>query len=241
MPAGAPPEHVIPKWFVKFRPKRAVFRHTERPEIRGDIERPPWRPDFSSKKFELTADTICPRCNHGWMSDLESESSELLTRMIEGKPQGLSIEQQVLVSRWVAKTVLTWDQSQPSDRRFLPLDCCRWLNDNQLPPAGSRIRLARYEGESGEFVQMIYDALYTQVPSDPIAPGPPKAHRAAIRIGHLVAEFTVAEVAVLRETGDIASLLITTWPSVEVRSWPPRVAMTDEIWTRFVGPDKLPA
>lgn len=239
IPQGAPPEHVLPKWFGKFRPKGALFRHTERPEIRGDLENPPRVPEFSSKQFELTADTVCPGCNHGWMSDLENETAPPLTRMIAGEPQGLSIERQLLVSRWIAKTTLTWDQSQPPDRRLFPARSYRWLFDHQIPPPGARIRLARYSGESSEFVQMVYDGLYAEIPADPETPGPPTAHRALLRIGQLVAEFTVAERPVLRETGDIAGLLLTIWPSVDVCSWPPRIQMTDEVWARFVGPDRI--
>ncbi len=240
--AGAPPEHVLPKWLGRrFRPKGAVFKHTERPEIRGDKEYPPAVPDYQSKKFDLTAKTVCAKCNHKWMSDLETQASPLLVPMIEGKARDLSVEQQALLSGWVAKTALTWDQSQPPNRRLFPLELCRALYKHRLPPPGSRVRLARYEGESPEFVQMIYDGLYSEVPDDPVSPGAPQAHRAAIRIGQLVAEFVVADDpgAVIRETGDIGSLLLTIWPSVSGHRWPPPVVMVDDIWTRFVGPDKL--
>ena len=241
IPPGAPPEHVIAKWFTKFRPKGAVFRHTERPEIRGNVEHPPRVPEFSSKKFDLTANTICPVCNHGWMSDLENDVSTLLTAIIEGEDQGLSVDRQVLLSRWVTKTALTWDQSKPRQRRFFPLHYCRWLHDHQLPPPGATIRLGRYLGDSREFVQMIYDGLYREAPANPEAPGMPQGHRAIMRIGQFVGELTITEEGkpVLRETGDIASLLVTIWPSVEAQSWPPRVALDDDIWRRFVGPDKL--
>lgn len=240
IPAGAPPEHVLPKWLEKFRPKDGAFRQTERPEVRGDISVPPRVPEHVSKRFDLVADTICPRCNHGWMSDLENEAAGLLTEMIEGRAQGLTIDHQVIISRWVTKTVLTWDQSQPPERRLFPLDCCRWLHDHQLPPPGSKVRLGHYRGESEELVQMICDGLYSDVPADQMAPGRPNAHRALIRIGALVMELLVAHGSVLRETGDIDALLLMVWPAVEVCSWPPRTTMTDEIWSLFVGPDTIP-
>jgi hypothetical protein len=44
---------------------------------------------------------------------------------------------------------------------------------------------------------------------------------------------------ILRETGDIGQLLLTIWPSVSALRWPPPVVMDDNIWPRFVGPDKL--
>jgi hypothetical protein len=98
MPAGAPPEHVIPQWLAKFRPKGATFGHITHPELRGDTLYPPQRSFFHAKKFELTADTVCADCNHHWMSDLETWASPILTPMIEGDAQGLSVERQVLLA-----------------------------------------------------------------------------------------------------------------------------------------------
>jgi hypothetical protein len=36
---------------------------------------------------------------------------------------------------------------------------------------------------------------------------------------------------------DISALLLTIWPAVNVGAWPPRIAMGDDTWTSFVGPD----
>jgi hypothetical protein len=235
-----PPEHVIPKWMGKFRPKGAVFLHTMRPEMRGDMELPAHLPEFRAKNFELTADSICARCNHGWMSDLETKSSPLLTPMIEGKAVGLDIERQVLVSTWVAKTALTFDQAMPPQRRLMPLRHCRWVKDHQLPPLGATVRLGRYDGDDPEFVRIVYDGLFREVPADPIAPGPPDGHRATIRIGQLVAEFTVTEDTkpVLRvRGGDIVDLLVTIWPTAEIKSWPPRQRFNDDTLSVFTSPD----
>jgi hypothetical protein len=87
---------------------------------------------------------------------------------------------------------------------------------------------------------MVYDALYSEVPANPMAPGPPEAHRATIRIGQLVMEFTVRDAAnpVIKAIGgDIANLLITIWPSVEIVSWPPRVAFDEGAWRSFTAPE----
>jgi hypothetical protein len=197
MPPGAPPEHVIPQWLAKFCPKGATFGHITYPELRGDKPYPPQRSFFRAKKFGLTADTVCADCNHHWMSNLESWASPILTHMIEGYAQGLSVERQVLISQWVAKTALTWDQSMNRESRMYPVSLCRWLYEHRTPPPGASVRLGRYSGP-GDFVQMVYDAMYSEVPADPMPPGPPEAHRATIRIGQLVMEFTVTKAANLR-------------------------------------------
>jgi hypothetical protein len=230
VPDDAPPEHVIPQWTQKFRPKGTVFQH---------IFDPAHRPNFKAKKVDVTADTVCPRCNHGWMSDLETHASPLLTPMIEGKPQGLDIKQQALISQWVAKTVLTWDQSQPPERRMYPVAFCRWLYEHRLPPPGSCIRLGQYRGTAAaEFVEM-YNAMYLEVPADPADRGLPETHRATIRIGQLITELTITKdaSAVIRAIGaNIDDLLLTIWPSVEIVSWTPRVVFDDASLRSLVRP-----
>jgi hypothetical protein len=240
---GTSPEHVIPKWMNKFRPKGKVLRHTTKPEMRGDVEypRPTDAPDHNSNTFDLTADTVCESCNHGWMSDLETHGSPLLTPMIEGKTQGLTVEQQWLLGQWIAKTALTWDQSNKPARRLFPLRFHHWLYKHRLPPPGATIQLGRYEG-AGELVEMVYDAMYLEVPADPVNPGPPQAHRATIRVDQLVMELTITEDAKPRVAiwgGDIADMLITIWPSVTVTSWPPSLSFDRHALDAFIDPDRL--
>lgn len=222
IPDDAPPEHVLPQWLRKFRPKGKVFLHIFNPEEHGKALQPPPRPNFSAKKFELTADTICPTCNHGWMSDLETNCSPLLTPMIEGKPQGLDIPRQTLLSQWAVKTALTWDQSQPPERRMIPVRFCRWLYKHRLPPPGATVRLGQYRGsDPEEFVEMVYNAMYLEVPADSVPLPEPEAHRATIRIGQLVMELIITKdgrTVVRAVRGNINDLLITIWPSLEFRS-----------------------
>lgn len=222
---------MIPRWTEKFRPKGAVFQH---------IFDPAHRPNFKAKKFEVTADNVCPKCNHGWMSDLETHASPLLTPMIEGRPQGLDIKQQALISQWVVKTALTWDQSQPPERRLYPVSFCRWLYEHRLPPPGSTIRLGQYRGTgAAEFVEMVHNAMYREVPADPVDRGPSEAHRATIRIGWLVMELAITKDAspIIRAIGaNIDDLLLTIWPSVAIGSWPPRLAFDDASLRSLVRP-----
>jgi len=234
-----PPEHVFPKWLKKFRPKGAVFLHIPRPTIRGDAVSGPSMPEFRSKNLELTADTVCAKCNHGWMSDLENGVATTLTPMIEGAAQVLGVECQAVVSTWVAKTALTFDQSMPADQRSLPLEYCRWVCAHKLPPPGAQIRLAHYDGTDQHFVRAVYHGLYDELPTDRAMLGPPEAHRTTIRIGKLIAEFTVTKdtkpVLSVRG-GDLADMLITVWPSVEGVSWPPRLRFNDASLGSFTNP-----
>lgn len=196
-------------------------------------------PEFRSKNLELTADTVCATCNHGWMSDLENEGAPILIPMVEGRPQGFDIERQVLVSTWVTKTALTFDQAMPPDGRGMPVEYCRWLYEHRLPPLGARVGLAHYEGRDGQFVRGVYHGLYDELSPDLVPTGPSEAHRTTIRIGQLVAEFTVTkdtEPVLTVRGGDLTDVLVTIWPAVAATSWPPRLRFNDASLESFTSP-----
>lgn len=222
----APPEHVLPKWLAKFRPKYGRFLEIREPEYHDGIEYPSPIPSFRTKKFELTADTVCAECNHHWMSDLETWCSPLLTPMILGEPQGFTVEQQTLVSQWIVKTALTWDQSRKPEHRTFPIALCQALWKHRLPPAGTMIRLGSYHDHGDEFVRMMSHALVLPgVSPDDISTSGYKALRTTIRIGHLVMEVVIADdpSGVLGiGGGDAENVLLAIWPSVDALAWPPR-------------------
>jgi hypothetical protein len=245
----APPEHVLPQWLSKFRPKGGRFVHLHQPETRGEVEYPPTVPNFRSKRFEITANTVCRKCNHGWMSDLETWCSPLLTPMILGQRRGLTIEQQTLLSQWIVKTVLTWDQSRRPEARTYPVSLCQSLWKHRLPPAGTMVRMGNYGGEEGdEFVWMASHALFLPgVPLDHVPAVGMEALRTTIRIGHLVMEVIVVmgdedDPSAILEVrgGDPRDILLTIWPSVEVGSWPPRARFDAASLASFTQPQKAP-
>jgi hypothetical protein len=61
--SNAPPEHVIPQWVGRAYPG-AMFttRHTSSGRV------------TTGKVIDITVETVCTTCNHGWMSDLERPS-----------------------------------------------------------------------------------------------------------------------------------------------------------------------
>lgn len=246
----APPEHVLPQWLSKFRPKGGRFLHEGEPEYRGGVEYPSAVPSFRSKKFEITADTVCRKCNHGWMSDLETWCSPVLTPMITGTAQGLTIDQQALLSQWIVKTAMTWDQSRKPEARTFPVALCRSLWERRLPPAGTMIRLGRYsDGDGDEFIRMMSHALLLPgAATEDVSAMRFEALRTTIRIGHLVMEVAIVigdkddPSAILGVGGGaVEDILLTIWPSVEVGRWPPRDSFDAASLASFTEPEDPPA
>jgi hypothetical protein len=227
IPADAPPEHVIPQWIGRAYPG-AMFTTTDMSGRK-----------ITSKVIEITVDTVCTRCNHGWMSDLETKASFLLKPMLKGERQGLSIEQQALLAQWATKTSMTLDQTSAPEQRLFSTDQCKRLMDNELPPPGTGVQLSRYAGE-GVFLDFGHNDLYRTAIADISNPGPPDGFRTAIRIDKLVLEVNVTSDSNLdlRPAGrNVRDLIMPIWPSVAPTSWPPPIAMSDATWKSFIEPD----
>jgi hypothetical protein len=228
--ANAPPEHVIPKW-VSLAYPGAMFT-TRRNNGRVT----------TGKLIDITVETVCRACNHGWMSDLESANAPRLKPMLRGETQGLSIQQQDSIARWATKTAMTLDQTFPATERVFTAAERQFLMEKELPPPGTGVQLARYAG-TGPFLDFGHNDLYRGAIADPANPGPPDGHRTAIRIDKLIVEVNVTSDGrgnVDLQSGtpgvNIRDLLLPVWPVAAPLAWPPRIAMGNETWTSFVEP-----
>lgn len=226
---GTPPEHVIPDWIRRLGPDGTLYQHkSKRPGLLT----------HRSKRIDITAKTVCRECNHGWMSDLETEASSILKPMLKGRLQGLSVERQMLLSQWATKTAFMLDQSFRPSERAVPVSACRHLKQYELPPPGTVVQLGHYEG-AGDFIATTHNRLYAREIANREDPGPADAFRAAMRIHRLVIGVTLIDGApiALRATGDYPDMLTTIWPSAELTSWPPRLAFNDQTWAGFMEPE----
>ena len=220
-------EHVIPKWVRKLYPKGAVFTLTRRD---GG--------SFQSKTIDITINTVCKDCNNHWMSDLEARSSPIVGPMLKGVTQGLSVEQQALVSTWATKTAMTLDQTYPASEQVFAPALCKLLMEHQLPSPGVIVHFGRYVGD-GAFLAIAHNDLYRRAIPPGTRPRPPDASRSFVRLDQLIVEVTVTQDAKLdlRATGrDINDMIIKIWPSAVPVAWPPRLVHGDQSWEAYVNP-----
>src|SRR5438093_12172881 len=81
--ASDPPEHVIPKWMRRFRPKGGWFTFGPSVVLVGETKRPaPDWPPHLSKDPDITTPVVCGECNHHWMSDIETWASQIMEPMV---------------------------------------------------------------------------------------------------------------------------------------------------------------
>ena len=120
-------EHVLPKWLREVR----VLR--QNPCILKDAGKRRWTvdpPEFvaggsiavipaprklrtkNSAPLTITV-RVCQPCNHRWMSRLETAVRPILEPLINGETPTISGANRSIVSRWVTKTAITFEQDDP--------------------------------------------------------------------------------------------------------------------------------
>jgi hypothetical protein len=147
-------EHVIPRWLgpVLYRaqpptgrsPGGKRFTHRFDP---GPGDESPQR-EWSTDEVDLLTRSVCERCNHGWLHDLEVETKPVLTSLILGEATVLPTAQQKLLSTWAYKTALLFQLLRAEHVRAVPLGRFHELFALRRPSAEARLWLAAAKGNN---------------------------------------------------------------------------------------------
>lgn len=93
-------EHVLPDWLARELPDLGEGWH-ERIGAFG-VSEGRWH----NAPFTVTVGTVCPKCNQGWMSDLEGEVRPWLSAMLHGRARTYYAGGPTVLATWAAKTAL---------------------------------------------------------------------------------------------------------------------------------------
>jgi hypothetical protein len=226
-----PPEHVLPKWLRRLRPKGARFIEPRAKVVRGESPAAlPKLPRAESKIPTVKTNLVCEACNGHWMSDLETRASLLLAPMILGQPRSLSIEEQAFIAVWGIKTDMTW-QTSPTAFRATPLRDYKHLRIHQTPPPHARVRLGRYVGAA--FISFADHNLAHLGPSTTgridLEHDPP-GHWTILRVGQLVFEIWGSDEGGMPQIHDPSlsgKSMVDIWPSAADTYWSPSEVLDD--------------
>lgn len=91
-----------------------------------------------------TVRAVCETCNSGWMAKLEGAVRPLITPMIKGESNTLTIDEQITVATWAAMKAAVFEYVWTDDPILTAADREIIMTQNR-PPARVQVRLAAIE------------------------------------------------------------------------------------------------
>ncbi len=168
----------------------------------------------------------CKDCTDGWIKDLEQRSRPLMAGMIAGLPVILGQQNQEMLARWVAKTVLSLQAYR--DVELLPAAAYHQLTATRRPPDGLRVSVALRPREGKwpyRFESMGSASTLREFDVEPTFPGAVLDHYyAELCLGHLVvrvgAQWTPHGYRL-----PVGRAAVQVWPPSTPFRWPPRLGI----------------
>jgi len=165
----------------------------------------------------------CKDCTSGWIKQLEHHSRPLVSGMIAGLPVVLAQQNQEMLARWVAKTVLSLQALR--DPELLPLGAYKQLAETGRPPTGLRVSVALrpHEGKwPYRFASMGSTSTLREWDVEPTFPGTLLDHYyAEMCLGHLVIRVGAAWTPHGYKL-PVGPAAIQVWPLSTPVRWPPK-------------------
>jgi hypothetical protein len=185
---------------------------------------------FKSRQAEVVVRRVCVACNGGWMARLEQVTKPVLEPMVLGRTTRLTIDQQVLLAHWAAKTVVVIKEFESHAVVFDEGDRAAVLNGQA--PMGLHVRLG-YRPQFDEAMDLLLTTAHVIPAEEAISArsagaryrtGPANSFLATLAFGGVV--IAVAGGPGFRRDErwvDGGVLPLTIWPpTLGGLSWPPR-------------------
>jgi hypothetical protein len=181
---------------------------------------------------EQRIDTVCAKCNNGWMSAIENKNKPVIACMFEDLTIPLDCQQQTLLSNWAVKTAMVLDsmkntESNPRfylkfdyvtfrERRIIPNRVCVWIGRysvSGLGAYGTDVAIAFPDQAKigiGTATTIVTGHLAVQVFAMRLKP-----------------EHSQNKLEIQPKAGDWDNMLVPIWPIArESVTWPPKVTFT---------------
>jgi hypothetical protein len=175
------------------------------------------------RPFNTKRAIACKDCAGTWIKELEHHSRPLVGGMIAGLPVVLAQQNQEMLARWVAKTVLSLQALR--DPELLPVGAYHELTATRRPPTGLRVSVALrpHEGQwPYRFASMGSISTLRDWDVEPTFPGTMLDHYyAELCLGHLVIRVGAAWTPHGHKL-PLGPAAIQVWPLSTPVRWPPK-------------------
>jgi hypothetical protein len=229
-------EHLLPEWLQTILPSDERVVHTR--DIDG-VQASPWE----KKPFTERTKVVCRKCNHGWLSRLESETKPLLTPVITRRgPCQFDLGSQWIVARWAVKTCYVFQGLMP--KPLAPMTHPLLLHMNSMPPQqvtvwmGSHYRAKQDPINSISIIKPVSLRFNNELEDLGYMSFLAVGGAAFLIVGHRLGSYVEC---VLGEQHPSSQMFTKIWPhSQQVVDWPPYLMADRDLIEMIFDPDTLP-
>lgn len=186
----------------------------------------------------ITTPRPCPRCNSGWMSDLEREAQPILTPLIHGDAKTLNPADQLTMGRWFFLRSVVFDlhceTSTPRPRYFEDTEYRVFMEHSVFFPHYMVFAGCYAGSERIGLLQEDHSAIKLVTPAGETVSDDIRVYALTLAFKHLVLQICCAKVpasSFIVETFQDHCVQLGTGSPVE---WPPKQPLGDGLIERFV-------
>jgi len=133
--------------------------------------------------LDVTVETVCRCCNHGWMGTLEDKASQVLTPMIQsGQETSLYAARRSLLAVWATKTAMMFEQVHPDNAGIPPEHYGELYRDHTRPPQHTVVWMGRYDPSD---TSLRYKFVPLHSPDSVYRPGRGEAYGSSFTVGQV--------------------------------------------------------
>lgn len=191
----------------------------------------------TNQAANLEARIVCHRCNHGWMSDLETEAATLLKPMALGEQTKLTTPEQLVVAQWAAKTAMVGEWIMGYRPLVFSQEDREMVRTERRPPARARVCIAAYSRDIPTATRFVRAGVTAQ---DQNAP-PMDVYIHTIQILHVILQvrgthsFPATDNRSLDRIAEPRDIEIPLFPPVARCDWPPPGVLDGETFHRYTA------
>ena len=184
------------------------------------------------RPFKAKRALACKKCAEGWITEVEQRTAPLVSGMVRGLPVVLAHQNQEMLARWVAKTVLSLQVLQ--DPELLPFGAYEQLASTGRPPTGLRVSVALRPHEGKWPYRFASMGLTSTLREFDVAPTFQDTlldtYYAELCIGHIVIRVGASWTPHGQQLA-VGPAAVQVWPLSAPVRWPPKrgiVRLVDE-------------
>lgn len=210
-------EDVLPRWIAR-----------EFPDTPWNVKNVITDKTFRTHKhLGIISKRPCRRCNNEWMSRLEYEAQPVLAPLMHGRTATLSVNDQLLIARWLLKTSIMFDLHYEKTREcyFTPSECQNIVQSLSVP-RDTVMFLAHFRGSQAEILtrEIGWEADPETLPEAYQDMLGFEAYTATFAIKHLALQLFSFRRPKHLPDADLSVEIADVWSDAEIQIWPPVVS-----------------